>query len=159
VVDQVERLRRQVDDAIADIRRLVHDLRPPALDDLGLAGALAAQAASLSRDDLNIVVRSDDRLDHLPAAVEVAAFRIASEAMNNVARHAQARMCHVSISNHGALSIEVTDDGIGVEDSAGSGLGFASMHDRIDEVRGRLHISNRHDGGTCVHAVLPTEPE
>ena len=159
VVDQVERLRRQVDDAIADIRRLVHDLRPPALDDLGLAGALAAQAASLSRDDLNIVVRSDDGLDHLPAAVEVAAFRIASEAMNNVARHAQARMCHVSISNNGALSIEVTDDGIGIENWAGSGLGLASMHDRIDEVRGRLQISNRHDGGTSVHAVLPTESE
>ena len=65
----------------------------------------------------------------------------------------------MSISNNGALSIEVTDDGIGIEDSAGSGLGLASMHDRIDEVRGRLYISNRHDGGTCIHAVLPTESE
>ena len=77
-------------DVVADVRRLVHDLRPPALDDRGLVGALAQQAERLTDGGLSVSVDAAD-LGTLPAAVEVAAYRIAGEALTNVTRHAHAR--------------------------------------------------------------------
>ena len=80
-----------VQDVVADVRRLVHDLRPPALDDRGLVGALQQHAERLTRPAA-VRVEADD-LGALPAAVEVAAYRIAGEALTNVARHARATAC------------------------------------------------------------------
>src|SRR5438874_1326312 len=89
-------LRSETQEAIADIRRLVYELRPPALDELGLIGALSEQAARLSQaGGPRIAVDGPDDLVSLPAAVEVAAYRIAAEALPNAARHASARACSV----------------------------------------------------------------
>ena len=86
-------------EAIADIRRLVYGLRPPQLDELGLIGAVAEQAARVAPNGRPAVtIAAPDRLPPLPAAVEVAAYRIADEALTNVVRHANAGICQVRIS-------------------------------------------------------------
>ena len=86
-------IRDEVKDAIAEVRRLVDDLRPPAIDEVGLVGAIRQRAAALSTDSLDIRRTGPDELPPLPAAVEVAAYRIASEAMTNVAKHSGASRC------------------------------------------------------------------
>jgi hypothetical protein len=98
-------LRSEIRAAVTEIRRLVYDLRPPALDELGLAGALRALAAQLDQagdSPVAVLVEAPDTLPPLPAAVEVAAYRIAQEALTNVARHAQARHCWVRVGQAGA---------------------------------------------------------
>ncbi len=150
-------LRTETQDAIADIRRVVYDLRPPALDELGLVGALREQAARLSAggDGLSVSVEASD-LPPLPAAVEVAAYRIATEALTNVFRHAGAHRCLVELTLADALIVEVTDDGRGMG-SRSAGVGLTSMRERASELRGELVIRERPGGGTLIRAELPIE--
>lgn len=149
---------------LADVRRLVHDLRPPALDELGLVRAVDQLARRLQSDDLSVTV-VDDGLDGaaLPAAVEVAALRIASEALNNVVRHAGARRCTVRFSltdtdavptGH-ALVVEVRDDGHGIPDDVTAGVGMLSLRERAAELGGTVSVECPAGGGTSVRAVLP----
>ena len=91
-------LKADSQNAVTDIRRLVYGLRPPALDDLGLLGALGESAAQYSAKGLEVSVEAPEGLPPLSAAVEVAAYRIAQEALTNVARHAGARSCIVTLS-------------------------------------------------------------
>lgn len=93
----IEQLRGELQDAIVDIRRLVHDLRPPRLDDAGLAGALQEAADRASRTGLAVTVDVATGGAPLPAAVEVAAYRIATEALTNFVRHAAAASCRLSV--------------------------------------------------------------
>ena len=119
---QLDALGEEVREALADVRRLVDGLRPPALDELGLAGAIGQQAARLDRDDgadaepgdaaIRVEFEPSD-LPELPAAVEVAAYRIAVEAMTNAVRHAGASACRIGSHADSQLTIEVTDDGRG----------------------------------------------
>ncbi len=151
-------LRSEARDAIADIRRVVYELRPPALDELGLAGALREQAARLAAGDggLSVTVSAPD-LPPLPAAVEVAAYRIATEALTNVSRHAGARNCGVALSLGDArLAVEVSDDGSGLG-AAGTGVGLTSMRERAAELGGGLITGSRPGGGAVVRAELPIE--
>jgi two-component system NarL family sensor kinase len=149
-------LRIETQEAIADIRRLVYELRPPALDELGLIGALSEQATRLSHaGGPRIAVDGPADLSSLPAAVEVAAYRIAAEALTNAARHASARACSVSLSCNGALELAIADDGAGLAASSRPGVGFASMHERAEELGGTCTISRRPGGGTLVHALIP----
>ncbi|MDD7965015.1 sensor histidine kinase [Actinomycetospora lemnae] len=141
---------------LTDVRRLVHDLRPPALDELGLAGALRAQARRLSDDGLEIVV--DGEPGELPAAVEVAAFRIASEAVTNVVRHAGASRAIVLLERRpGRLVVTVTDDGRGIGADVVAGVGTLSLRERAAELGGRTSVSCPPDGGTVVAAEIPLE--
>ena len=120
--------------AIGDIRRLVYDLRPPALDELGLIGAIreraAKQSAPTERDSvlgLHVDVVAPDQLPALPAAVEVAVYRIVQEALTNVVRHAQAHSCRICLScENDLLHVEVSDDGIGLPESYRAGVGVLS---------------------------------
>lgn len=141
--------------ALADVRRLVHDLRPPALDELGLLGAVRQQAQRLAGDGLTITV--DGTLpDGLPAAVEVAAYRIASEAMTNVVRHARATHCHVGISVvDAAVEVLVRDDGVGIGEDVRAGVGTLSLRERAAELGGTAAVTAPPDGGTAVRALLP----
>jgi signal transduction histidine kinase len=149
---QVAATSNLVQEVVADVRRLVHDLRPPALDDLGLVGALRQQAQRL---DPPAAVVADD-LGALPAAVEVAAFRIVSEAMTNVARHAAATTCTVRLTvDDGALVVEVTDDGVGIQPEAQAGIGLASLRERAAELGGSSEITCPPTGGTSVRTRLP----
>jgi signal transduction histidine kinase len=151
-------LKTEVQASISDVRRLVYDLRPPALDQLGLVPALQQYAARLTeRGTLDILV-SAPALPPLPAAVEVAAYRIATEALTNAARHSRARHTSVSFTVDDAnLRLEVADDGIGLparRDCRGTGLGLAAMAERAAELGGACSADSR-DRGTSVVAVLP----
>jgi signal transduction histidine kinase len=147
--------RQETRTAIAEVRRLVDGLRPPAIDEVGLIGAIRQAAASLCSPDLSIEVSGPVLLPVLPAAIEVATFRIASEAMTNVQRHAQASRCHVRISTNGAFELSVSDDGRGAPPGTPPGVGWTSMSDRAAELGGTCTITSRAGGGTLVRAVLP----
>jgi two-component system NarL family sensor kinase len=157
----VERLKADVQTAVADTRRLVYELRPPALDELGLAAALRKQATSpgLDGQSVQVQVEAPDRLDGLPAAVEVAAYRITLEALTNARRHAQARRCQVRLALDDGLRIEVRDDGRGLPTDPAEGVGLASMRERAAELGGWCQIEPAPDGGTSVRAWLPVGPD
>jgi len=141
--------------AIAEVRRLVDDLRPPAIDEVGLIGAIRQRAASLSQPGLVIEVSGPAALPALPAAVEVAAFRIATEAMTNVSRHAHATRCVVHLAVNGGFELTVTDNGLGSPLGTNPGVGWTSMTERAAELGGSCTISSRTEGGTVVRALLP----
>lgn len=142
--------------AVADVRRLVHDLRPPALDDVGLLGAIRQQASRLRVPGLTVTVDGGEGLDQLPAAVEVAAYRIASEALANVARHAAATTCRVCLQvTGGDLTLEITDDGVGIPAGTPTGVGLVSLRERAAELGGECRIECPSDRGTVVRARLP----
>ena len=150
-------LRGELRTAIGDIRRLVHDLRPPALDELGLAGALQRLAERIGADaaGLRVEVHAEG-LPPLPAAVEVAAYRIVQEAVTNVVRHAGARRCCVVVAVDGAdLSVTVSDDGGGPAPDRVAGVGLASMRERAAETGGSCEFGRGPDGGVRVTARLP----
>jgi signal transduction histidine kinase len=139
---------------VADIRRLVYELRPPALDELGLAGALSAQFNSFSANGLEIAIETTpSRLPPLPAAHEAAAYRIALEAVTNVVRHAHARHCWVRLVLDKDLSLEIRDDGVGVSGTS-VGIGLNSMRERAAELGGTCQIDSTL-GGTTIRARLP----
>jgi signal transduction histidine kinase len=159
-------LKADAQDAVTDIRRLVYGLRPPALDDLGLLGALRESAAQYSAKGLSVSVEAPTKLPPLSAAVEVAAYRIAQEALTNVVRHAGASTCtvHLGLEGAGALSLEVRDDGRGIPDpqensSVRAGVGLTSMRERADELGGSLLVEPLPEGGTLVCARLPLPEE
>jgi signal transduction histidine kinase len=150
-------LREQTQAAIADIRRLVYELRPPALDDLGLTGALAQHAASCSvPGGLQVSIDADPGLPALPAAAEVAAYRIATEAVTNVTRHADARTATVKLAAaESVLLVEVTDDGRGISPGHRAGVGLTSMRERAEELGGSFTVAPRPGGGGIASARLP----
>lgn len=153
----VDSLRDDVRAATADIRRLVYDLRPPMLDEFGLAGSLrnlgAAGAGATPR-----TVEVPGALPPLPAAVEVAVYRIAAEALHNVDRHANASACAVRLAASAtALTLTVADDGDGFAAGAAAGVGLASMRERAAELGGTIDWTSAPGSGTIVTAVLPLE--
>jgi signal transduction histidine kinase len=166
---QLDELRVEASQALADIRRLVYDLRPPALDELGLVGAIRQQAASLSSPPragtadagdtgsprLAVDVEAPAGLPALPAAVEVAAYRIAVEALTNTARHADARRCSIRLATGRDLTIEVIDDGRGLPEDLEAGVGITSMRERASELGGSLVVEPVAAGGTRVWAQIP----
>lgn len=148
--------------AVGDVRRLVHDLRPPVLDELGLAAALRDRAEGMLRG-LDLRFDVPEPLDGLPAAVEVAAFRIGLEALMNVAKHAEASACTATLlRTESALELRVEDDGGGFGEAApGDGVGLRSMRERATELGGTFAVETV-PGRTAVIVTLPlvpTEPE
>jgi len=144
---------------IDEVRRLTYDLRPPALDQLGLVGALRERAAEFTTargEALEIGIDAPSDLPPLPAAVEVAAYRIGLEALTNVARHSGARRATLRLAlAGGALDVEVVDDGCGIGVNGPSGVGHRSMRERAEELGGWLELGRRAGAGTRVHARLP----
>jgi signal transduction histidine kinase len=173
-------LKSQTQGAVVDIRRLVYGLRPPALDDLGLVPAIREQASKHGhlaedsihpaggvagkRNGLNFSVEAPEKLPPLPAAVEVACYRIAQEAITNVVRHSGARGCWIRLSIDAAeneLELEVTDDGVGLPEGRRAGVGMSSMAERAAELGGTCTVAPGPEGGTRVLArfVLFAEEE
>lgn len=144
---------------IEEVRRLTYDLRPPALDQFGLVGALRERAAEFSEaraDALQIGIEAPADLPPLAAAVEVAAYRIGLEALTNVARHSGARHSTLRLTiADGALELEITDDGCGIDANGHAGVGHRSMRERAEELGGGLEIGRSNPAGTRVHARLP----
>jgi signal transduction histidine kinase len=149
----------QSQNATSDIRRLVYALRPPALDELGLVGAIQAQAQKLNQPDgLQVTVQAET-LPPLSAAVEVAAYRIVHEALTNVVRHAQAKHCTVSISVvEDRLQLAISDDGIGMSNKVDAGVGLRSMRERAEELGGSVEFKFQTNVGVALSAHLPLNP-
>jgi len=153
-------LKAQNKEIVAEIRRLVYELRPPVLDELGLLDALRAYAVQINNpQSLQISVTAHpDPLQALSAAVEVAAYRIVLEAITNVVRHAGAKQCkvHLKVSESGRshLQIEVSDDGKGLPVEMHAGVGLHSIRERAEELGGSLIVKNM-DKGTQLTARLP----
>ncbi|MBA3642703.1 MAG: histidine kinase [Chloroflexia bacterium] len=167
-------IKAQLQDAVADIRRLVYALRPPTLDELGLVGAISEHAARLGHGGLRISIEAPESLPPLPAAVEVAAYRIALEGLTNISRHARARSCvmrlsvvepgaddrpggdgHRTLSSRRVVCLELVDDGRGMDPSARPGAGLVSMRERARELGGAFVIEPASGGGTRLYARLP----
>jgi signal transduction histidine kinase len=151
-------LRRQVTEAIDNIRRLVHELRPPALDGLGLVGALREQATILThRIDgapLTVTIETVEPFAQLPPAVEVAAYRIATEALTNVTRHAIATTANVHLQTiDGQLRLVIDDNGVATG-SWRPGFGLRSIRDRAFELGGSCQAGPYPAGGR-VHVTIP----
>jgi signal transduction histidine kinase len=157
----LNQLEAEIESVIGDIRRLVYNLRPPALDELGLVGAIRDYVTRLSTGGqapaaaFKVTVEAPETLPALPAAVEVAAYRIVQEAVTNVIRHAHAHSCCVRLQVKDALQIEVSDDGKGIDEAERTGVGRTSMRERAEELGGTLTIMNITSGGTQVMACLP----
>jgi signal transduction histidine kinase len=153
----------QAQATIVDIRHLVNDLRPPALDQLGLISALEEYAAAQSKaESLSFMVQADEDLPPLRAAVEVAVYRITMEAMTNVVKHASASSCMVRLSfelETNELTLNVCDNGQGLPDKFKVGVGLASMHERAAELGGMCQLTAAPGGGTCVNATFPVSHE
>jgi signal transduction histidine kinase len=170
--ETLARLEQRTEETIAEMRRLIYGLRPPALDDLGLIPSIRQQAQSQGMVDLSVGTKTNERwedrplfsmeapeeLPPLPAAVEVACYRVAQEALTNVARHARANTCRVRLSvdrGAGMLEVEITDDGAGIPEERVAGVGLSSMRERAEELGGTLEVEPRPEGGTRVLARLP----
>lgn len=155
----VSELIDSVESTVAEVRRLVYALRPPALDEYGLAGAVRlyiAEQERLANGTLRIDLDAPDTFEPLPAAIEVAVFRITQEALANVVHHAGASTCVIRLgvdADH--LMLEIEDDGVGMPASRRTGVGLVSMRERAEEVGGSLAMASGRNGGTRVTADLP----
>lgn len=162
---EVNALKRELKASIADIRRLVNGLRPPALDELGLVGAINRQAAQYQAasdegEHVQITVEAPPDLPPLPAAIEVAVYRIAQEALTNVLRHSGSRRCMVRLTlEDGSIRLEIRDDGRGIAPDHSAGVGLVSLRERAQELGGGCEVSSPPDGGTRVLAHIPLQRE
>ena len=152
------KLKAETQRAVADVRRIVYGLRPPALDEFGLVGSLREEVGRLQYEAPSLTVSLDapaEGLADLPAAVEVACYRIVTEALTNVTRHAHATQCSVRLRlNHG-LDVNICDDGVGLPEGWRAGVGIASMRERVTELGGDLVIEPSLPHGTRINAHLP----
>lgn len=169
VATLLDALETEIASVISDVRRLVYDLRPPALDELGLVGAIREYVARLDMDAamgptvrasdgaarLTVTVEAPDTLPQLPAAVEVAVYRITQEAVTNVIRHSHAGACRVRFRVDQVFEVEVSDDGVGIDAAARAGVGLASMRERAEELDGALTVEAACPRGTRVTACIP----
>ena len=149
-------LREDLPSATAEIRQLVYDLRPPMLDELGLVGAI--KSFRFQGSQVSLEIHAPDPLPRVSAAVEVAVYRIASEALHNVVKHAQASACVIQIeAGDGHLRLSVTDNGTSLLQEYTGGVGVSSMKERAVEVGGALVIQPHTGGGTQVIAQFPID--
>jgi signal transduction histidine kinase len=102
-------------------------------------------------------IEQNGEISKLPAAVEVAAYRIVCEALTNISKHSQATECHVRFKLNGALQIDVQDNGLGMPEGAHAGVGIFSMRERAAELGGTFTIQPHTDGGVHITAHLPCE--
>ena len=164
VREAAERFEETTTDALESVRRLALELRPPALDDLGLEAALAGLAQRFGEQlGIPVEVTGHGPRGRLPAEVELVLYRVAQEALTNATKHAQATRIVVDLERREAdVALSVRDDGRGFDaearangTSSGSGLGLFGMAERIDLVGGRLAIWSGPGEGTEVYAFLP----
>lgn len=152
-VSRLPRLEGAARAALEDVRRMSRDLRPPSLDELGFVGALAALA-----DELGVALEChiDPEL-HLRPAAEVGLFRIAAEALTNVARHSGTSAARLNLdTGEGEVVLRVVDRGRG-RAGAGLGVGTVAMRERAEELGGTLAVLDTEGGGTTVEARVPAE--
>lgn len=184
-VKHVQQLKGQTQQMVTDIRRLVYELYPSVLDELGLLEALRIHVTQMQgvKGRLAVAIEaSPDPLPPLPAAIEVAAYRIVLEGVTNVVRHAQATQCGIWLEvangsfgklrtgsfdklnvdeplSASCLQLTLNDNGVGLPANFERGVGLTSMRERAAELGGRCEIESREDGGVRITAVLPIAPK
>ena len=156
----VDKARHRADELVDHIRRLSRDLRPSALDQLGLGPSLRRAVSAAGDGGVHVEADIGD-LNGLSAANETAAYRIITEALTNAIRHSGAEMIHVRVHScdDGGIEATISDDGCGGTPTArggnGRGVGLRSMHQRATELGGQVTITSRPERGTTVELVLP----
>jgi signal transduction histidine kinase len=164
----VVELRAHLAAAVDDIRRVAYDLRPPALDEFGLVGAIRLRASQFNTrsgdlppgSQIQVIVRAPEPFPAVPAAVEVATYRIVLEALTNVVRHAQATRCEIDLAVQNAwLQMTIRDDGKGFDGHPSPGMGIEVMKERAAELGGRHTVEPVAGGGTLVRVSLPLPRE
>jgi len=151
-----EHLDGAIRDAVGNIRRLAYDLRPPWLDDLGLIAAIRERSLEYSSGPgLKVTIDTPEMLPSLPAAVEVAAYRIVQEGLMNVVKHADAQNCHICLTAGDAVTIEIADDGVGFAPTHHIGVGLRSIRERAAELGGTFDVVSSPNGGTHLLVSLP----
>lgn len=153
-------VKTQAQDLVADVRRVVHDLRPPTLDEFGLVEALRGAIAQFRThpNGLGIEFEADKLPDNIPAAVEAATYHIIMEAITNVIKHAQAHQCWIDLhvmAHPSRLQMTIDDDGIGLPELIMPNVGLHSMRERAEELGGTFSIQSRPTGGTRIIVSLP----
>jgi two-component system NarL family sensor kinase len=156
-----ERTAGQLNDVLGEVRRISHDLRPAILDDLGLAAALAHLTREwLEHAGIPIEFRHSGNTDGMPAVANTVLFRIAQEALTNIARHSQATQIEVLLQGDAqAITLTVHDNGVGfdvdqIDDNPKHGIGLRNMVERLEAVGGNLNVSSS-AAGTTVLATIP----
>ena len=153
------KLKAETQRAVTDVRRIVYGLRPPALDDFGLIGSLREEVGRLQYEAPALTVTldaPDSEMPDLAAAAEVACYRIVTEALTNITRHAMATKCTVRIRlDEKDLDVEVRDDGVGLPEGWRAGVGIASMRERVAELGGEIVIEPALPHGTRINARMP----
>lgn len=157
------KLADEVAGTVDDVRRLVDDLQPSVLAEIGLVAAVTEQARAFtgpveSGGALTVEVQAPAHLHGLAPGVELAAYRIACEALANVARHAHASRCRVTLGGGDDLRLRVDDNGVGIGSDARVGLGTISMEERAAELGGTCRIGASPLGGTQVAVSIPSRP-
>jgi len=156
---EVKELAEHAQSSSRDIRRLVHNLRPVALDELGLVPALREHLSSCGREHNLVVELVADDGERLPAPTETALFRIVQEAVNNVLRHAHAKRVAVSlVRKKDHVELRVSDDGQGFDANlprTGKHLGLWSMRERVEQLGGQFDVHSAPGKGTTVTVLIP----
>ncbi len=148
----------QTQEMVTEIRRIVHGLRPPALDDVGLYGALELLVNGFSVPTLQTSIQLPATRPPLSAALEVAVYRIVQEALTNISKHAHAQSATVSLdAEDDRLILNICDDGVGLPSQPDMGLGLHSMRERAEELGGTLTVGPNSLAGSCIVALLPLE--
>jgi two-component system sensor histidine kinase UhpB len=159
--DDVAAAQEIVQLGLEDIRRIARELRPEALDDLGLHSALAALTERFARQArLQIVLRVEPDLPELDRDAQLVIYRVAQEALTNVARHSGSETAEVRLV-HAAdrVTLTVTDDGPGLPPGAAGGAGMQGMAERASTIEAAMVARTREDGGTEVRLDVPIQEE
>ena len=161
LAERARQMGKLVDWTIGIIRRMASDLRPPALDDLGLADAiewLAAQVATRAELNCQISVEPEDL--RVPPAVATTAYRIVQESLTNIVKHANAHNIQIHLTlDRKWLTIIIEDDGRGWPTNGipDDGIGLRGMRERASLLGGALDVEISDSGGACIKATLPAD--
>ncbi len=155
----------QLEEAIANLRALITDLRPAALDELGIKAAIEALAERSSRYGIEVDVSVEIayeqglRSDRMTAELETALYRIVQEALTNAVRHGHAKRAVVEIrEDEMTVELLVRDDGRGFDpDAAAEGFGLLGMRERVALLAGELRVESDAEGGTAIAATIPVQ--
>ncbi len=155
---QLSEINHQLVALTKHVRNLAHQLYPPELELLGLIGAIQERAQTTVGFQVRLDIQQN--LPSLPAEIETAVYYITLEALTNIEKHAQAKICVIRLwltdaSQPSRVELEIRDDGVGLPSSLNGGLGLLSMQARAAEVGGVCTISNHEGEGTAVNASIP----
>lgn len=161
---ELDRILGQVRTTVSDARRVIANLRPTALDDLGLAAAISLEVERLNEEGYQVDWEEHLGDESLPREIEIALFRVAQEALTNIRKHAGTKWLKIELRRRDTeVYLEVRDFGCGFDPAAfqtlggrpGERVGFAGMRERVGMLGGELEIQSRPEAGTFVAAIIP----